>query len=442
MLDSIVAALRKRHELQAWSVRHVVQHGAQLYAVSQQVEARRAVECEQFVVEVLCDTSAGGVATCGTASITVLPGDDVRRAVDEVALMAGLVRNPMHSIPAPAEMPEVPLADAGLLTAPERVRTLDQLFGRLRQAVAQYPHVRLTAAEFFGDKTATRLINSRGLEATQTATSLAVEWVVINRSGGQETEAFVELTRRRAVDVDIEAAVAQRAQHTVDLLEAAPAPDYTGPVVLRGAPLTGFLCGDNMSANTGVFAMLGSAQSKFSQISTWEIGQSIFRGEVLGDPLTLWATRQLPYGTQSNRFDDEGLPAQRVLLVEDNQLRAFVASQRYADYLALSPTGAFGNVELPPGQTAQADLLAEPHVEIVSLSWFDPDPVTGDFATEIRLGYVVDGSGRRPFKGGLLIGNVLDALANVRWSREISFGGNYLGPAAARFARLTVARSA
>jgi predicted Zn-dependent protease len=359
-----------------------------------------------------------------------------------VALMAGLVRNPMHSIPATAEMPDVPLADAELLTAPDRARTLDRLFGRLQQAVAQYPHVRLTAAEFFGDETATRLINSRGLDAAQTVTSLAVEWVVINRSGGQETEAFVEMTRRRVADIDIEAEVEQRAQSTVDLLKAAPAPDYTGPVVLRGAPLANFLCGDNMSANNGVFAVLGSARSKFSQISKWEIGQSIFRGEVLGDPLTLWATRQLPYGTQSNCFDEEGLPAQRALLVEDNQLRAFVASQRYADYLLLPPTGAFGNVELPPGQTAQADLLLEPHVEIVSLSWFDPDPVTGDFATEIRLGYVVDGNGRRPFKGGLLIGNVLDALANVRWSRELSFCGNYLGPAAARFTQLTVAGSA
>jgi PmbA protein len=78
-------------------------------------------------------------------------------------------------------------------------------------------------------------------------------------------------------------------------------------------------------------------------------------------------------------------------------------------------------------------------VEIVSFSWFNPDPVTGDFSTEIRLGYVVNGNGRRPFKGGLLIGNVLDALANVRWSRETGFYGNYFGPVAARFGQLTVA---
>jgi predicted Zn-dependent protease len=270
---------------------------------------------------------------------------------------------------------------------------------------------------------------------------VAVEWVLINRSGEQETEAFSEMTRRRAADIDIEAEVAQRAQSTIDLLQAAPAADYTGPVVLRGETLANFMCGDTVLTDNGLFAVLGSAQSKFGQLSKWEIGQSIFRGDVIGDPLTLWATRQLPYGTQSNSFDEEGLPAQRVLLVDENRLAAFSASQRYADYLALPPTGAFGNIELPPGRTAQADLLAEPYVEIISFSWFNPDPITGDFATEIRLGYVRDGSGRHPFKGGLLIGNVLDALANVRWSKETGFYGNYLGPAAARFAQLTVAGS-
>jgi predicted Zn-dependent protease len=211
--------------------------------------------------------------------------------------------------------------------------------------------------------------------------------------------------------------------------------------VLRREALANFMCGDKVIADNGLFAVLGSARSKFSQLSKWEIGESIFRGEVRGDPLTVWATRQLPYGTQSNIFDDEGLPAQRVLLVEDNVLRTFTAGQRYADYLSLPPTGAFGNIEVPPGRTAQTELLAAPHVEIVSFSWFNPNPITGDFSTEIRLGYVVDQNGRRPFRGGLLIGNVLDALADVCWSSETEFIGNYLGPAAARFASLTVAGS-
>jgi hypothetical protein len=55
------------------------------------------------------------------------------------------------------------------------------------------------------------------------------------------------------------------------------------------------------------------------------------------------------------------------------------------------------------------------------------------------LGYIADGAVRTPFKGGMLVGNVLDALADVRWSAETGFYGDYQGPTTARFGKLAVA---
>ena len=240
------------------------------------------------------------------------------------------------------------------------------------------------------------------------------------------------MTRRRASDLDLEAEVARRVRHAVDLLSAGPATAFEGPVVLAGATLGEFI-------NSGVIQTLTSAASKFNRLSTWEIGTSIFRGEVTGDPLTVWASRQLPFGTHAARFDEEGLPAQRVALIEAGRLLAFTAGQRYADYLAIPATGAFGDIEVAPGRTPAAELVAEPHVEIVTFSWFNPDEVTGDFACEIRLGYRVEGGVRTPFRGGMLVGNVLDALADARWSAETGFYGDYQGPTTARFGQLTVA---
>ena len=49
------------------------------------------------------------------------------------------------------------------------------------------------------------------------------------------------------------------------------------------------------------------------------------------------------------------------------------------------------------------------------------------------------GGRRMPFKGGALVGNLLDALANVRWSTETGFYGDYQGPTTARFGELVVA---
>jgi predicted Zn-dependent protease len=80
-----------------------------------------------------------------------------------------------------------------------------------------------------------------------------------------------------------------------------------------------------------------------------------------------------------------------------------------------------------------------PVYEIVAFSSFNPDPVTGDFVSEVKLGYRHDARGVTPIKGGSLSGNLFDALADVRFSRETYTDGTYHGPAALRCAQLTLA---
>lgn len=436
MLQTIIDALAARDDIQAWTVRHIQKRGAQLYAVRSTTEARRVVDNEYFSVDVLRETrGTDGAAACGAGSVTLLPGDDIGRALDAAALSAGLLRNPPYSVPAPAALPEVPLVDESLQADAEHA--LDSILESIQAQAARDPRVRLTAAECFAEEQTTRLVNSRGLDARQTATQVEVEWVLLSRNAEREVEAFGALARRRAADLGMDQAVAESAQYAVDLLDASEPPQYKGAVVLRGEALAAFLQGGLVNV-PGPLQTHTSAAAKYQHLTRWEIGQSIFQGEVKGDPLTLWANRVAPYGSHSERFDDEGLPAQRVAVIRDNQLVAFTANQRYADYLGVAPTGAFGNTEVAAGSTPAAQLLSEPHVEIIAFSWFYPDNITGHFSSEIRLGYVVNGSRRVPFRGGLLIGNVFDALADVRWSAETGFFGMYLGPTTARFGELVV----
>ena len=105
----------------------------------------------------------------------------------------------------------------------------------------------------------------------------------------------------------------------------------------------------------------------------------------------------------------------------------------------MKPIGDFGSVEIPAGNVPLAEFQSGSYVEIAEYTWFNPNAVTGDFACEIRLGYLVEDGERKPFKGGLLVGNLLDALADMRWSKETGFYGNYLGPKAAIFNNLKVA---
>ena len=436
MLNRIVEALKQRTDLAGWTVRHMLVRGTQVYAVPQGIESRRAVDGERFAIDVLRQTAGpDGTPGVGSGNVTLLPGGDVAGAIDQATLVAGLVSNPVHGLPAPGPLPDVPLVDADLQKDPAGV--MQAVMDRMRAAAARNPAVQMNAAECFSELRATHLLNSRGIDAQQEETRIDVEFVLKARHGERETETFAEMTRRRVSDLDLESALEQGARHTLDLLEAGAPASRQGAVVLRDQALATFISVDPLIG--GVLQTLGSASSKYAKLSNWEIEKSVFRGEVKGDPLTVWANRLMPFGTASNRFDEEGLPAQRLELIRDNELATFAASQRYADYLGLKPTGAFGGVELPAGKTPASALLAGPHIEVVQFSWFNPDGITGDFATEIRLGYLVENGKRTPFKGGLLVGNYLDALADVRWSAETAFFGNYLGPQTARFNDLKLA---
>jgi predicted Zn-dependent protease len=435
MFDAITDALRKRTDLLGWTLREVTRRGSQLYAVPGAVESVRDVTEERYVIDVLRDTTApGGQPSAGAGNVTLLPGADIdaamAAAIDAASLHAGLVRNPPYGLPGPASLPDVPLLDEVLCR--DMAGELAAAHQRLVDAVRGETGVRMTAAEFFAEEASVRLRNSRGIDVHQTGTSLEVEWVLLARKAGHEVETFVGMRRRRLADLNLQEVVAERAGWARDLLAAQAPPRHAGPVILAGSALAEFM-------DTGVIQNLGSAAARFSKSSTWEVGEPVFREPVRGDPLTVWANRQASYGVASDRFDAEGIPSQRLLLIDNNRLAAFSAGQRYAEYLRIPPTGEFGVIEVAAGRTAAASLREGNHVEIAAFSAFEADDVTGDFASEIRLGYTVTGGRRIPFKGGQLIGNYLSALADATWSRETDFHGIYLGPAAARFESLTVA---
>ncbi len=426
-------ALAARKELLGWTATHRRVRGEQLFADRQRVEARRSVETDQVILDVLCTSDgASDSPSCGAASATVTAAEDPAPAVEFAIQAARGTRNQPYRLPSPSPLPDVPLADPALLA--DLGGALQSLHDRLHACASRDPSARLTLAEWFAEAEETHLVNSEGIDARQTQTGLGLEWIVLAGQGQDRVETVMDLDLRRVADLDVEEEWRQVAEQTADRYTAGAAPTYQGPVVLRRKALRTFL-------NSGPFQTLASGRSRFSKISPWEPGKSIFRGEVRGDPLTVWATRILPYGEHASRFDHEGLPGQRVLLIERNIFRTFSASQRYATYLSVPATGAFGDIEVPPGSIPAADLMGEPHVEVVSWSDFSPELTIGNFAAEIRLAYLVENGTRKAFSGGLLVGNLFDALADVRWSAETGLYGSYLGPTTARFASLQVTPS-
>ena len=436
MLEKIKTALNNNPNVNAWNIRHEKTSGSQQYDLESSTEAVRQVSSEQYTIDVLCDSlNAEGEPSSGVGTVSILPGGEINQALEQAVLTAQLVHNEPYDFPEPAPPAEVELADKEYIKDPSG--SIKKVLDSLKVQTAEYPHVRLTAAECFGQEKTTHLVSSKGIDVTQHATEIYLQWVYLAGEGENEVETIAEIYQRRIEDLNIKEEAARRAQYTSDLLLAEGPLSRTGPVFVQRGTLANMVAGKVLSGS--LIQTLSSGAMKYSGETPWEKGKTIFRGEVKGDPFNLWANRMLPFGMQSNAFDKEGIPAKRIALVRENKLDAYISDHRFASYLGIEASGEFGNFELSAGNTPAEDLTKEPYIEIVEFSWFNPNPITGDFACEIRLGYIVDGKERKPFKGGLLVGNLLDALADVTWSSETGFYSNYLGPSAARFNQLKIA---
>lgn len=435
-----------------WRIEILHEEEAQLYVIGDRVEARRSVTNERARLAVYNDHApkdldAGPVAR-GATSLTLLAADVAdparlaARLRDAVAV-AGLTDNPPFPLPAmpPDAYPSVVTLDpvlAGELAAP-----LDEAMARLEAAVAEQAGVRLSSAELYATRAARSLRNSRGLTAAGRGSEVMLDFVLIASEGGREAEMHGEFERRRLADLNVEALIKLYATYARHSLRAVPPATHRGPVVISGAAV-GELFSQRLEFGGGPFRIHTSAEAAYQHLSQLEPGAFISREEPRGDRLTVSSDPLRPFGTQSYAFDAEGMPARRLTIIENGVFARRWADTRYASYLGIEPTGAFANITVAPGATplrALRDVSAGPVYEISAFSFFNPDPISGDFVVEIKLGYRHDERGTQPIKGGSLSGNLFTAFADARFAAETYTDGAYLGPAAIRFGDLSISGS-
>lgn len=458
MLDDIVAALSRHRGVSDWIVRRRRSRSVQLYLIGRTIESLREVATEHYDLTVLNDhprpgsgsSGSGGAGTPtrrhahtptsdeivrGVASLTLVPADRSRLAqrLDDAVLMAELVHNEPYALAGPAGYPDVPRTDPALADAQASKQAALGFADELWALVERERDVRLSAAELFLTYTDSELRNGQGVHGAATATDVLMELVLLARGAGtDEGEHFRQVHRRRLADLQLPETVAEAATFARDTLRARTPRTRSGPVVIGG---------DALPPLFDAFTFQASATAAYAKLSSLEVGQTVYGDrQVVGDRLTLRSNARRPFGLRSRPFDGDGVPGQDIVLIDGGELRTRHATQRYAQYLRIPATGELGNTEVAPGITSLLELLQRdgPVYYVVAFSAPDVDPITGNFGSEIRLGYEVTADDVQPIKGGSVAGNVFEAFADARFAREVAERGEYFGPEAIRFGTLRV----
>ena len=312
---------------------------------------------------------------------------------------------------------------------PVDVEQIAENFFRAIRSVEQTKTEDINSYEIFVSEITRHTLNSNGVEYTCTYPKSTVEMVVNARKDGHEIELYRIYTSGTCDAEKLRSDVADVLRFGRDRLTAVPTPKLgTGAVV--------FSTGDAVEIyNYFVFRM--NATMKYHRFSDWEIGKPVVEN-AQGDIISVEAVSSLPNSSRDYPVDEEGAVIRDRWLIRDGVAENFFGSRQYSQYLGLQDSSNVYNVRFSGGKESAEQIRRGDYLEVVEFSDFHVDPMGGDIAGEIRVGYWHHDGKITVVTGGSVSGNMLEAARTMTFSSETRQFDTHVIPAVTRLEGLRI----
>lgn len=335
-----------------------------------------------------------------------------------VAVTRTLAEDPFRGLPDPtlyrgASPGDLDLVDPAYekLSATERRRVAQSLEVAARSVSGADAIV--SASSGFGDTLSELyLVTSNGFEGTRRATSFSThQFVTVKDADGRRPEDGTWAAVRRLSELPTAEDLGRRAtERALRRRGAQKGRSGVLPVVV-----------ENRAAGR-LFATLLRPLSGFSL----QQKRSCFEGKrgtpIASSKLTIVDDPFIPKGLGSRPFDDEGLAARVLPLIEAGVLKNFYLDTYYAKKLRLDPTTErTSNLSWTLGDKSEAELIAgiKDGVFVTSFIGGNSNDLTGDFSLGIQGVRIRNGQLAEPVAEMNISGNLLDT-----WKRLVAVGND------------------
>ncbi len=379
----------------------------------------------------------------GSASTSDLTAEGIRLLVEgAVALAKVTEEDPFNDLPESGEFGSVSgdlhlyFEDVYSLSGPERIE-----WARRAEAAALGADPRITNSDggSFGATTGRKaLANSRGFAGSNRTSyaMVAAAPLAKDADGKMQRDGWWSSARCFAHLEAPEAVGIEAARRALRRLGARRVPTQRVPIVF--APETArSLIGSIFDAASGDAIWRGAS------FLAGKLGESIATPSVtiVDDNIMLLPTGVGGFG--SSPFDDEGLPSQRTLVVENGVLRNYLlntysarklgmkSTHNAARGLAGTPGIGCGNLFLEPGELTPEQIIGDVKagLYVTSLMGFGTNIVTGDYSRGSTGLWIENGVLTHAVEEVTIAGNLGEMLRNVTAiGNDLNFRGSVASP--------------
>jgi len=261
--------------------------------------------------------------------------------------------------------------------------------------------------------------NSNGVACVDHGTVIECSLATVAQEGGEVTPVCFEFNAERSYNINPEGVGEEAARLTISALKAKKIETKSTNVIFTQFALQQLL----------YFTMINAVKADFVQRN-----QSAFKGKigekVASENLTIYDDGLFKGGLQTWRFDGEGVPQQKTVIIEKGILRNFIydnytakkeekestGNATRAGYLS-TPSIEATNFHILPGKKSPQELITE--VKEGLIVYFlqgahSSNPASGEFSVVATPAWKIkDGKIAHATKGVMIAGNIFQVLKNV-----------------------------
>ncbi len=406
-----------------WELTETEKHSWEFYFIRHKLDQNRAVAVKDVEVTLYQPIEDGKFLGSASASISPTASDaDVDKTLRDLMYQASLVKNPAYTLTdKPITIPDK--------TDPVDVEAIADDFIRAMQAIPETVTEDVNSYEIFVSEKRRHTKNSNGVEYTCVYPDSMIEVIVNARRDGHEIELYRQFTSGTCDKEKLTADVESALRYGRDRLSAVPTPKLGSASVLFST--------QDATEIYDYFAARTNASMKVRGISDYEIGKPVCP-QFTGDRVSIESVPELPNSSKNFPVDREGSLVRSEYIIRDGVVEHFWGDRQFSQYLGIDDGFLVSNIRVTGGSASAQELREGDSLEIVEFSDFQVDPMGGDIAGEIRLGYLRRGGKTTIVTGGSVSGSMLEAAQSMRFSKELVQYDNYLIPAVTQLQNLRI----
>jgi predicted Zn-dependent protease len=425
MIDRIKKILADQ-AIENWKIIEDEISSRELFFIKKDLDMNRAKDVTKYSVTLYRDFEEESTQYRGSAQVSLssqASDEELLSTLEKAYLSASFVKNPWYPLAKPEKSTLSPIKSQ--FSQKELTPVLKKLQERL-YVNDTFDKGGINSAEIFVNKYKRRFLNSEGIDVTFPRYQGDIELICDWKEGSEEVEIYNMFSFSDVDSNFIETECRDQIEHCRLRSLAEKSPD------LKNIPI--ILTGEAVKETMGFYLTQSSAKMVFEKVGRGKIGEVFQEKEgkdegVKGDLISITLEPEMEGSPHSAPYDSDGVALKRTEIFKEGKLLSYHGNLQYAHYLNVPASGSIKNISVTCGGQSVETWKKKPHVEILSFSNFQMDPITGDFGGEVRLALWFDGKETKPLTGASLSATLFDVQKEIYLSAEGVRKEGYDGPA-------------